>query len=128
MPATLGASVLQSGGDAVVGALVPLVFAVPLALLVLSLAGQYRAHQKAGLPGWTGLVPFYGFYRRAKLTGNPGWYAALLLVPFANLVAGAKVNAEFVDLFGQGFVFAMGLGFLPFVFWPLLGFGGYTAR
>jgi glycopeptide antibiotics resistance protein len=120
-------TLLQSGGDSALGLFVLLLFVgLPLLLVAVVLAGQWKAHEKADIPGWTALVPFYGFYRRAKRTDNPGWYTALLFVPFANLFAAAKVNADFVDLFGKGFVFAVGLAFLPFVFWPLLGFGDYT--
>lgn len=114
---------LQSSGDSALGlAVAPVFVDVPLVLVPLVMAGRWRAHAKASLPGWTALVPFHDFYRRARRTDTPSRYAALPFVPFA----AATVDADFVDLFGRGFVFAFGPFPVPFVFWPPPGFWSYT--
>ncbi|MFC5969948.1 DUF5684 domain-containing protein [Halomarina salina] len=121
---------LQSDGAAGAVALVFLLFV--LAVLVATIAGRWKAFEKAGHPGWTSLVPIFNLYIMCKIGDNSGWWIAAFLVPLLNIYAVFKINIDVADAFGKGGGFGIGLAFLPFVFWPLLGFGdvshGTTSR
>jgi hypothetical protein len=46
-----------------------------------------RIFKKAGVPGWKAWVPVYSLWTTYELGGVAGWWAILMLVPVANLVA-----------------------------------------
>jgi hypothetical protein len=105
-------------------------FSVELALILLfgliSLAGVWMTFTKANQPGWAALIPFFNIYIMLKIGGNEWWWLLVLFVPIANLYALYKVFSGVARGFGQGIGFALGLWFLGFIFFPLLGFGNYT--
>ena len=47
----------------------------------------------------------------------------LFFLPCANIVAAVMVSLDVARKFGQGTGFGLGLAFLPFIFYPMLGFG-----
>lgn len=96
---------------------------VSLAVLVAVIAGTWKAFEKAGEPGWASLVPIYNVYVMLKIGGNPGWYLLLFLVPLVNLWVAYRMSVDIAKAFGEGLGFGLGLWFLGFIFWPLLGFG-----
>ncbi|WP_018124507.1 DUF5684 domain-containing protein [Desulfovibrio oxyclinae] len=94
-----------------------------LAVLVLIIAGSWKTYQKAGEPGWAVLIPFYNLWVLLRIVDRPGWWFIMFLIPLVNLVF---MLLTFIDLsrrFGMPAVFSVGLFLLPFVFWPILGFG-----
>ena len=47
-------------------------FVVPLlifAAIVLTFIASWKVHEKAGLPGWSGIIPYYNYYARAARVG-----------------------------------------------------------
>src|SRR5208283_4844553 len=52
-----------------------------LALVVLVVAGMWKAFVKAGQPGWAVLIPIYNMYVLLKAAGKPGWWLLLMLIP-----------------------------------------------
>jgi hypothetical protein len=98
-------------------------FVIWLALTVLVVAGFWKVLEKAGLPGWGALIPIYNAILWMRLAGRPGWWVLLLLIPFVNFIIGIIVNYDVAQKFGKGVGFAMGLMFLPMIFYPILGFG-----
>jgi len=100
-----------------------------LAVIVVTIAGAWKVFVKAGEPGWAVLVPFYNAYIYLKIAGKPGWWLLLLFVPLVNIIVGIMALLSFAKKFGKGGGFVAGLIFLPFVFYPILGFGDaqYTA-
>lgn len=113
---------LQSNGGGAVGGVA---FLVLLGFLVVVLGGVWKAFEKAGQPGWGALVPIYNTYLMIRIGGNAWWWLLLLFVPLVNFFVALKVMIDVARAFGQGVGFGLGLGVLGFVFWPLLGFGGY---
>ena len=101
---------------------------VYLAILVAVVAGIWKAFEKAGEPGWAAIIPIYNVYVMVKISGNDWWWLLLFFVPLVNLLALLKISVDVAEQFGQGLGFGLGLGFLSFVFWPLLGFGDYQYR
>ncbi len=99
---------------------------IEIALLVLLFAGMWKVFQKAGKPGWAAIIPIYNIIVLLQITGKPLWWIVLYFVPFVNLVAVVLVSIELAKRFGKGLGFGIGLVFLPFVFYPILGFGDAT--
>jgi hypothetical protein len=94
-----------------------------LTLLVLVVVGGWKVFVKAGQPGWAVLVPIYNVYVFLKVAGKPWWWLLLLLIPFVGLVVAIIATVAFAQRFGKGGGFAVGMIFLPFIFYPILGFG-----
>jgi len=74
---------------------------------------------KAGQPGWGAVVPVYNGLLMLRVAGKPWWWLLLSPIPVFPILAlvGTARN------FGKGVGFAIGLLFLPFVFYPVLAFG-----
>ena len=63
-----------------------------------------------------------------KIVGKPGWWLLLMLLPLVNIVIAIIVVVELAKVFGHGGGFALGLLFLGFIFYPILGYGSSTYR
>ena len=92
-------------------------------LVVAALAGAWQVFVKAGREGWEAIVPLYNIYALTLITGQPWWLPVLCLIPLVNLFAIGFLCWKLAERFGQGWPFAIGLVLLPFVFYPVLGFG-----
>ena len=92
-----------------------------LAILVAVIAGVWKTFEKADEPGWAAIIPIYNPYVLVKISGNDWWWLILFFIPVLTLLAGIKIGIDIAKAFGQG----LGLFFLGFVFFPLLGFGEY---
>jgi len=115
-----GYGTYSSGGSAAVGAIFVL---VGLAFAVLFIASYWRIFTKAGEYGWAAIIPIYNTYIILKIAGKPWWWLLLYLIPIVNLIVLIIVYVELAKRFGKGSGFAVGLIFLPFIFFPILGFG-----
>ena len=106
------------------GALFTIIY---LAVLVFVLAGMWKAFVKAGKPGWACIIPVYNLIVALEIAEKPIWWIVLLLfVPIANIVVLFMVHIAIAEHFGKGGGFGVGLVFLPFIFWPILGYGPAT--
>jgi hypothetical protein len=94
-----------------------------LVVVVLLIAAFWQIFTKAGKPGWACLIPFYNLYVILTIVGRPGWWLVLYFIPLVNIVIAIIVVVDVARSFGQGGWFAVGLIFLPYVFYPILGFG-----
>lgn len=99
-----------------------------VALTVGVVAGMWKTFGKAGEPPWAAIVPIYNVYIMTKIGENAWWWVLLMFVPVVNLFALAKVSVDLADAFGRGILFGLGLTVIPFVFYPILGFGGSKYR
>lgn len=93
-------------------------------MMVAILAGYWKLFEKAGEPGWAALIPFYNLYVILRIAGLGIGYFFLMFIPLINIPVMLMATFRFVRAFGGGLMSALGLIFLPFVFAPLLGFGG----
>jgi hypothetical protein len=96
---------------------------VYLALVVLLIAGMWKAFDKAGKPGWASIIPIYNVIVMLEIAGKPLWWIILLLIPCVNLIVIILVYMSFAKSFGKSEIYGLGLAFLPFIFFPILGFG-----
>lgn len=90
--------------------------------LTVVFVARWRVFEKAGYPGWAGLVPFYRDYVMFSLLYGNGFRALLLLIPGYNLYLMLRSRFDLAAAFGQSRAFGYGLLFLPSVFTILLGF------
>lgn len=97
---------------------------IPLAIVILTIAGMWKTFAKADQPGWAAIIPIYNIWIIIKITQNEWWWLLLVLfVPIVNFFAYIKLSIDLAKSFGRGLGFGLGLVFLPFIFFPLLGFG-----
>jgi len=94
-----------------------------LLVVVVAVAGLWKTLAKAGMPGWGSVIPFYNLYLVIKLAGRPGWWLLLMFIPLVNIVFNVIVLIGLGKKFGYGAAFGWGLFLLPFIFFPILGFG-----
>jgi len=95
---------------------------------LFALAGIGATFTKAGKPAWAAFVPVYNVALLLKLAGRPLWWLLLLCIPFVNLFVFLVMSIDVAHNFGKRAAFGLGLTFLGFVFYPLLGFGSAHYR
>jgi len=108
----------QGGGGAAAVILI-----IELAVLIVALAGMWKMYVKAGKPGWAALIPIYNVIVLLEIVGRPIWWLILLIVPLVNIIIVIVLTFDLARKFGKGGGFALGLLFLGFIFYPILGFG-----
>lgn len=101
---------------------------IPIYLLVLliTVIGMWKVFTKAGKPGWAAIIPIYNLIVLVEITGKPIWWFLLMFIPCVNFIFGIWIINLVSKSFGQSEGFTIGLVLLPFVFYPVLGFGSYT--
>ncbi|CAM3159098.1 DUF5684 domain-containing protein [Rariglobus hedericola] len=109
--------------EAIVGLFIGLLY---LAFIIFVFAGVWKVFTKAGQPGWASLIPIYNLYIMIKITGREGWWLLLFFIPFVNVVIAIIIAIDLAKVFGKGTGFGLGLAFLGFIFYPILGFGSAT--
>lgn len=111
----------SAAGAAVVAGLV--FFFIYLAAIIITIVGIWKMFAKAGKPGWAAIVPIYNIIVLLEIVGKPIWWIILFLIPFVNIIMGIIVTHEASKAFGRGLGTTIGLIILPFIFYPVLGFG-----
>ena len=97
----------------------------PMLLCCLPIiASWWILFQKAGRTALSSLVPILNLYVLLKVAGRPGWWLLLMLIPPIGLICYLLAMVSLAERFGKGAVFAMGLFFLPVLFFPVLAFTG----
>ncbi len=94
-----------------------------IASSVLIMVSMWKVYEKAGLAGWKSIVPFYNVYCLTLVAGIEWWYFILLFIPYVGIPVAVYMIYKTAKKFGFDWPFAVGLFFLPFVFYPILAFG-----
>ena len=113
----------DSGANAAAGGIVGAILLVELAVILLIVVSLWKIFTKAGEPGWAAIVPIYNLIVLLKIVGKPAWWVILMLIPFVNIIIGIMLAINLATVFGKGVGFALGMIFLPFIFYPILAFG-----
>jgi hypothetical protein len=100
-----------------------LTFLIEIALAIVVIAGCWKVFTKAGQPGWAAIIPIYNLIVLLQITGKPLWWIILFFIPCVNIVMIILVDVALARAFGKDVVYAIGLFLLPFIFFPILGFG-----
>ena len=90
-------------------------------LIIIVIAGIWKTFEKAGQPGWACLIPFYNYYIMAKIGGVKNWW--FIFIPILNIYIMVVIMIAIAKSFGKDTLFGIGLIFLGFIFFPVLGFG-----
>lgn len=129
--------------EALIGAIAGLgvAFFLVIGLIsILRIVAVWMVYEKAGEPGWAAIIPVYNAIILLKVAKMPwAWILLLigLIIPFVNIlvviavfvVFGVLVPINVAKNFGKDGGFAVGLIFLPVIFYCILAFGDaeYTA-
>jgi hypothetical protein len=119
---------VNGGVNQVAIAIIWIVFA---AVVIIQLLGMAKVFKKAGKPAWAVIVPFYNLFLMAQIAGRPDSWGIILCVSFIIPYIGPIIGSVFliiisIDIaknFGKGPAYGVGLWLLPFIFYPMLGFG-----
>ena len=91
--------------------------------VVLILAGMWKMFQKAGIPGWHAIIPFLNVYDLCRIGSARNLILRTIICcifPIALIVTYVRISKSF----GHGILFGIGMFFLGWIFFPILGFGG----
>lgn len=110
-------------GGAAGGLFAMLFLLIELGIVVICFASFWVIFTKAGEPGFLGIIPIVNAFFLLKIAGKPVWWIILFFIPLVNFIAGILVTVALAEKFGKGIGFAVGMIFLPFIFYPLLAFG-----
>lgn len=94
-----------------------------LAILVLMVASMWKVFEKAGKPGWAAIIPIYNTLVMIEIVGKPTIWILWCLIPCVNIVFSIWLINLVSKSFGKEEGFTVGMLLLPFIFWPILGFG-----
>jgi len=118
----------DSSSVGAVGALMAIIAAMMIPIIIISvitIIGQWKVFAKAGKPGWACIIPIYNIIVMLEIVGKPLWWVILFFIPCVNIIFGIWTLNLVSKSFGQSEGFTIGLLFLGFIFWPILGFGNY---
>lgn len=94
-----------------------------LVFLVLVFGSMWKIFEKAGKPGWAAIIPIYNLIILIEIVGKPTIWVLWLLLPCVNFVFLIWLTNLLAKSFGKSEGYTAGLILVPFVFYPLLGFG-----
>ncbi len=108
--------------EALIGILLAALIPV-LVVLVLMIVSVWKIFTKAGQEGWKSIIPIYNSYVFVEIAGLPWWVFLGFFIPVINLVVIIVVHYHLSQKFGHGMGYALGMTFLPIIFYPVLAFG-----
>ena len=126
-------------GEMAIGTMILVIFLglILLAAAIITIIAECKVFTKAGEKWWKVFIPVYNSWIQAKIAGLAWWWLPIFLVASAlteieklSFVAGMVViltsfnyNFNIAKKFGKSNAFALLLTFLPFIGYPILGFG-----
>lgn len=90
---------------------------------LIMIASLWKVFVKAGQPGWAAIVPIYNNYIMQEMVGREVWWLVFLFIPGLQFVWTIVIGLDMAKSFGKETLWGVGLILLPFIFYPLLGFG-----
>lgn len=110
--------------------LMVVVLLIALAIYIIQIIAMWKLFSKAGQAGWKSLIPIYNFVILFKISGLSPWLLLLFLLSFIPVVGSIIVIAlmavqsyKLAKSFGKDGGWAVGLYFLPSIFYMILAFG-----
>ncbi len=104
-------------------AMLIILFLFYIGVIVVLLASQWKIFSKASKPGWACLIPIYSTIVLLEIIKKPVWWIFMFLIPLVNIYFLIVAMNELSKSFGKSTGFTVGLLLLPFLFYPILGFG-----
>ena len=93
-----------------------------LAFIVALIVAQWKIYEKAGRPGWEGIIPIYNLYILiTKIIKKEWWWILLCLIPVVNIIAAIFIVHALVKSFGKDvgvtiLCFVAGIGYFILAF------------
>lgn len=98
-----------------------LIILLPLSFTIVALFA-WPIFEKAGVPGWKTMIPFYNLYIWLKIINKPMWWYVFLIIPFINVFMIMLMIVELVKCFNKHDLWEQGLAVIvPIVYLPYLG-------
>lgn len=98
-----------------------LIILLPISFTIVALFA-WPVFEKAGVPGWKTVIPFYNLYLWIKIIDKPMWWYIFLIIPFINVFMIMLMIVELVKCFQKYALWEQGAAVLiPFVYLPYLG-------
>ena len=94
-----------------------------LAVWLITAIGLWKMFEKAGKPGWAAIIPIYNIIVMLEITGNPMWWLIMLFIPIVNIIFSIMLLNSLSKSFGQDIGTTLLFIFLPFIGFPMVGFG-----
>ena len=82
----------------------------------------WKIFERSGHPGWAATVPIYNLIVMCRIAKKPGWWAALMCIPYLGLIWTIWTLNRMAKGFGKSGGFTIGLIFLGFIFLPIWAF------
>lgn len=99
-----------------------LIIFLPVSFTIVALFA-WTIFEKAGVPGWKTVVPFYNLYLWLKIIDKPMWWYIFLIIPFINVFMIMLMIVELVKCFDKNALWEQGVAVIfPFIYLPYLGF------
>lgn len=100
-----------------------LAFNFLLLLVLIFCESMAIIYHKAGKSAWAAIIPFYNVIVFLEIIEKPIWWTILLFIPIINIPILIMITDQLAKKFNQDSNFTIGLLLLPFVYYPILGFG-----
>ncbi len=100
-----------------------IVLILSLLIGIIGIIGAWKVFDKAGEPGVAAIVPIWREVVLAKVSGREPMMGLLLLICGVNVIFMIIFCMDIAKRFGKDPMYGLGLALLPFIFWPMLGFG-----
>jgi hypothetical protein len=98
---------------------------IPLIITsLIQIISMWKIFTKAGKPGWASIIPIYSAIVWLEIIGKPMWWLIMFLIPCTVPIFGIWALNLLNKSFGKSEGFTVGCIFLPFIFFPILAFGG----
>lgn len=104
-----------------------------ITLIILMMVSLWKIFEKNKKEGWRALVPVYNVATLFEIVGMPMYLALFVIGLNINCLYDISSSALLVlyvvscyklaKLFNKSVAFTLGIIFLPFIFFPILGFG-----
>ncbi len=122
-------SEIATVGTAIAGIML-FVSLIALVIGIIQIIAMWKIFTKAGEKGWKSIIPIYNFVILFKISGLSPWLILVYLaaiIPFIGWIAPTAIAAllsyKLAISFGKDGGWAVGLYFLPSIFYMILGFG-----
>jgi hypothetical protein len=88
---------------------------------LIMMESLWKIFKKAGRDGWAALIPVYNTLTIIDIVGKPAIWFIFMFIPFVNIIFVVWVVNLLAKRFGKSEGYTIGLLFLPFIFYPMLG-------
>ncbi len=89
---------------------------------IILIMSWYKLFEKNERKGWKAIIPIYNIYILMTIAEVNPLSIFLLLVPIVNLFVLALLSVKLANKYNRSALFAIGLLFFPFIFYPILAF------